>query len=67
MDKPEAKEGNEPILDSQKKNTAKKQVGRFLGYEVSAPAEMKNPTLRLFLLIFANVLLLIILRVAISN
>ena len=41
---------------------SKSKVGQFLGVEISAPTEMKNPLLRLFGLIFLNILLLIFIQ-----
>jgi len=45
----------------------KKPVGEFLGYEISVPEGTKNPFLRLFILLSANILLLVLFKVLISR
>ena len=45
----------------------KKAIGNLLGIEISAPAGMKNPVLKLTGLILINLLLLILLRMALNN
>ena len=48
-------------------NQEKKRVATFLGYEISAPESTKNPLLRLFGLVFVNILLLVLLRLALNH
>ena len=49
------------------KKTTKKTIGRILGIEIYAPEGMKNPVLRLSILIILNLLLLALLRIALNN
>ncbi len=49
-----------------KSKSQKKSIIRLFGYEISAPTGMKNPLLILMSLIGANLLLLLILKRALS-
>ncbi len=67
LDSAEVKEEEiKPIKSKEEKKelAPKKKIGTFLGVEVSAPAEMKNPIMRLTLLIVVNILLLVLLKFA---
>ena len=66
-DKDLTSQGNKEGIADSSKPIEKKPIGKILGYEVSAPADLKNPMLRITILIIGNVLLLIALRVAIAS
>ncbi len=43
-------------------NSSKQTIATFFGVEISAPAGMKSPLIKLIALVTANILLLILLR-----
>ena len=53
-------------VDKSAQEDTKKSVLRIFGYEISASQTTKNPLLVLFGLVLVNVLLLILLRAALS-
>ena len=45
----------------------KQIIGSFLGVEITAPSDMKNPVIKISTLVILNIILLVLLRIALNR